>query len=170
MSVDDKGQRSQGSQVSGWIIDLLRVCSAQIKAPYVLNVGVIASSRTLSEWLSIVQNALGTGMTPGRLQSWKKTLHPFYTQFDSVEAEINEGGVFIRLAEFLQRHVQRRWYHHLYDEATSITLAPTSTTPDDDNLEYLRILLPSSITPPPIPTFQPFHAVCVHLLTFNDGN
>lgn len=159
VSVDAEGAMIQGSQVPGWIVDMLDVCQSQLAAVYPLNVGLVAEARSLADWMAIFRSSLGDSKNDRRLESWKSTIERFYDDFDRVSALVNEGGFFIRLLELLERHLQRRWYIDLYGRAVATETAEIPPAPKDNDSPYLRVVLPNTMPSLPVPTVQPFHAV-----------
>jgi protein O-GlcNAc transferase len=155
--VDGEGQVVDGVATEGWITRVLDVCAAQIPVPFGHNIGVIAASRTLEEWLAFVQSITGATFDTRALRRWKVTLSRFFRNQDSPRMRLNEPGFYIRLVELLERRVQRKWYLDLYGRVTSTTRHASAK--EDKKLDYLRPLLPAAVGPPPVPAVLPFHTV-----------
>lgn len=91
-------------------------------------------------------------------------LQRFFNPFDREEKKVNEGGVIIKLMEFVIRITQRRWYIDAYGQVEYVKQGAGAEVPVYERLsefelqKYKRPRIPAMGTPP-VPSVLPFHTV-----------
>lgn len=150
--------RNDASYLPGWMQKLVDVCEQQLRKAYALNIGIVRTARTPEQWLELVQFASAKRLDPEEQRKWRKTFTRLNGEFDRVRQNINEGGFFIRLVEWLQCRIQRRWYVETYGDSyrTDRLLLPPSR---HASTLFIRPTLPGSITLPAASAVLPFHTV-----------
>lgn len=148
----------QGSH--SWLSLLSELVQKQLDTAYRQNHGVVRSMGTLDDWLSWIEESTRTKMHEGQRYQWTSEILPY---FSDREAEgLNEGGLIIRIIEWLSRHLQWRWYIEQYGR---IDYASERVSPKQiDSHSYLRPHIPASLAMQTAPSILPFHAVRLSIL------
>jgi protein O-GlcNAc transferase len=146
----------------GWMTKLVESCERQLISAYSQNVGVLRATRTLDEWLKLVEVIIGSTLSAIERSQWTARFAPFYTEFSRPERRINEGGFAIRFIEWAQRRLQHRWYLETYGKirgSAHLIIPPSSAF--DVHPSFTRPTLPPFISTPTVPSVLPFHTVSV---------
>ncbi|CAE6411254.1 unnamed protein product [Rhizoctonia solani] len=145
----------------GFLDKLLEICDSQIISGYRASSGIIASDRTLEQWMETIESCLGP-LSPERKQRWEISLKRFYSPFDRAEKRVYEAGVVVRLVELLSRVLQRRWYVDMYGSGTYSTKEKAREL---DISKYYRPRLPAAMVAPLALSILPFHTFTLPLST-----
>ena len=139
---------------------LVETCELQLISLYSQNVGVLRATKTLDEWLLLVEVIIGTSLSTDERNQWTARFAPFYTEFSRPDRWVNEGGFVIRFIDWAQRRLQRRWYLEIYGRicGSMHKIAPPSCS-SDVHSSFIRPTLPPSMAAPPVPSVLPFHTV-----------
>ncbi|GAB1519259.1 hypothetical protein RhiTH_002325 [Rhizoctonia solani] len=140
------------SRPPGILDKILEICDSQIISAYYASSGIIASDRTLEQWMEIVEACLGPFSTQRR-QRWETCLGRFYKPFDRAEKRVYEAGAVVRLIEMLSRVLQRRWYMDSYGSGAYLK----GKTRELDRSKYRRPRLPAAMVAPLSLSILPFH-------------
>jgi protein O-GlcNAc transferase len=143
-------------RVPGFLDKLVEICDSQILSGYNTNSGIIASDRTLEEWMVTIEACAGP-LSESRRGRWGKFMGRFYQQFDRAEKCVYEAGSVIRLVEMLSRLLQRRWYVDMYGTASKRSKGKSREV---DVSRYSRPQLPAAMVAPLSLSVLPFHTVC----------
>ncbi|KAG8682147.1 hypothetical protein FRC09_016985, partial [Ceratobasidium sp. 395] len=149
------------SRIPGFLDKLTEICDSQIVSGYRTNSGVIASDRTLDEWMNTIEACTGP-LSKTRRERWEKCMGRFYRQFDRAEKCIYEAGSVVRLVEMLSRVLQRRWYVDMYGTAEKRSKGKSR---EMDVSEYYRPRLPAAMVAPLALSVLPFHTFTLPLST-----
>lgn len=164
IAIDDDGNifEDAGSEsISGWMPKVIEICDRQLAGVFSQNVGVLQMTRTLDEWLALVEFIVGRTLLAQERSRWTARLAPFYTDFHRSDRCINEGGYAVRFVEWAQRRLQRRWYLETYGRVSHSDHFLERPVPSvDTKLPYQRPALYPLMVPPPTPSVLPFHTVC----------
>ncbi|KEP54922.1 glycosyltransferase family 41 protein [Rhizoctonia solani 123E] len=145
----------------GFFDKLLEICDAQIVSGYYASSGIIASDRTLEQWMETIEACLGP-LSKERRQRWETCLQKFYTPFNRADKGVYEAGAVVRLVEMLSRFLQRRWYVDMYGSgAYSIK----GKARELDVSKYFRPKLPAAMVAPLALSILPFHTFTLPLST-----
>lgn len=121
------------------------------------------SHSTLKQWLGTLETAYGRPLCRSQKKKWTKMLQRFFTPFDRLEKKVNEGGMIIRLVEFIIRVTQRRWYIEVYGQrghtGNDPVAIPIFLRMHEFELQKYKRLKISAMGPPPVPSILPFHTV-----------
>ncbi|ELU41436.1 UDP-N-acetylglucosaminyltransferase [Rhizoctonia solani AG-1 IA] len=148
------------SRPPGILDKILEICDSQIISAYYASSGIIASDRTLEQWMEIVEACLGPFSTQRR-QRWETCLGRFYKPFDRAEKRVYEAGAVVRLIEMLSRVLQRRWYMDSYGSGAYLK----GKTRELDRSKYRRPRLPAAMVAPLSLSILPFHTFTLPLST-----
>ncbi|KAF8708355.1 Glycosyl transferase family 41, partial [Rhizoctonia solani] len=148
------------SRPPGILDKILEICDSQIISAYYASSGIIASDRTLEQWMEIVEACLGPFSTERR-QRWETCLGRFYKPFDRAEKRVYEAGAVVRLIEMLSRVLQRRWYMDSYGSGAYLK----GKTRELDRSKYRRPRLPAAMVAPLSLSILPFHTFTLPLST-----
>ncbi|KAH7345131.1 glycosyl transferase family 41-domain-containing protein [Rhizoctonia solani] len=160
-SIIMRDQNQPNSRSPGFLDKLLEICDSQIISGYYASSGIIASDRTLEQWIETIEACLGPLITERR-QRWEKCLKRYYTPFDRAEKRVYEAGAVVRLVEMLSRVLQRRWYMDMYGSgAYSIK----GKARELDISKYYRPRLPVTMVAPLALSILPFHTFTLPLST-----
>lgn len=165
LAIDEDGNICQNAAsgdkgVPGWMTKLIETCEGQITSVYSQNVGVVRATRSLDEWLELVETVTGSSLSTDERNRWTAHFAPFYTEFRSPERRINEGGFVIRFVDWAQRRLQRRWYLELYGRTRGLNhLVVPLSPPLDAHPSFIRPTLPPTMGAPLVPSVLPFHTV-----------
>ncbi|KII94343.1 glycosyltransferase family 41 protein [Plicaturopsis crispa FD-325 SS-3] len=158
IAIDNNGTRvPNNGGVDGWMSQLAKTCDRQLRLAYSENVGIIRAANALDGWIHAIESALGQPLSSKARHRWRTTLEAFYTDFDRVQSRVNEGGFIVRLVEWLQRRMQRRWYVDAFGKGceTERPLDLPSHGPYTMT-SYPRPAMPHSISLS-VPSVLPFH-------------
>lgn len=144
------------SRAPGFLDKLIEICDSQIINGYHSSTGIIASDRSLEQWMETIEACLGR-LSQTRRTRWEVFLGRFYAPFDRAENRVYEAGSVVRLIEMLSRVLQRRWYVDMYGSAT---YSPKGKSRELDISKYYRPKLPTAMVAPLAPSILPFHTVC----------
>ncbi|KAG8762303.1 hypothetical protein FRC11_009945 [Ceratobasidium sp. 423] len=154
-------ENQANSRSPGFLDKLLEVCDSQIISGYRASSGIIASDRTLEQWMETIESCLGPLGTE-RKQRWEISLKRFYSPFDRAEKHVYEAGAVVRLVELLSRVLQRRWYVDMYGSRTYSIKGKARKL---DVSKYYRPRLPAAMVTPLALSILPFHTFTLPLST-----
>lgn len=136
---------------AGWMRDVTNIVARQLDAGTAYGRGAFHAQGSIEQWVDKIMRCLGD-RRPETRDRWMEKLLPFYDPSKHTPT-MNEGGFMLRIIERLMRRTQHRWYHDLYTR--ECTNENESGTVNND--AYGRILLPTCLPIPSIPTVLPFH-------------
>lgn len=158
--VDSEGKLCDlGEEIlTGYMPKLIDTCDAQLSIAYSRNIGVISTAKSIDDWLRMVENAIGSPLSPEDRNRWHTRFAFFYDNTRRAGRTLNEGGYTIRFLEWVQRRLQRRWYIDTYGMAvsTSDSIQPPSL---ENAGSYQRPILLPNMSAPITPSVLPFHTV-----------
>ncbi|KAI0322338.1 glycosyl transferase family 41-domain-containing protein [Amylostereum chailletii] len=140
----------------GWMHEIVGITEAQMKANYTFNIDLVQYIGTIEDWLGWVEKARGFRPTGQDLARWTRCFQRFYSPFDRLEKNVNEGGFVVRFAEWVTRRLQNKWYKQSYGRIHR-SETPSTPLPADNLAEYARLLLPPSLDMSTVPSVLPFH-------------
>ncbi|GJJ09471.1 hypothetical protein Clacol_003694 [Clathrus columnatus] len=162
VQLDEQGQLSESPQ-GGWINKVINICDQQLLAGYSYGAGAMKSHSTLKQWLGTLETAYGQPFRRSQRKRWTKVLQKFFTSFDRFEQKVNEGGMIIKLVEFIIRITQRRWYIDAYGQhpytGNSLAVVPIHRRLNEFELQKYKRPKICALGPPPVPSVLPFHTV-----------
>lgn len=162
LQLDGQAQFSDSFQ-EGWIDKVIKICEQQLLAGYSYGVGVMQSQSTLKQWIGSLETAFGRPLCRPQKKRWTRMLQRFFTPFDRLENKVNEGGVVIRLIEFIIRITQRRWYIDAYGQraytGNDPAAIPVHLRVSESELQKYKRPKISAMGLPPVPSILPFHTV-----------
>ncbi|KAB5594284.1 Glycosyltransferase family 41 protein [Ceratobasidium theobromae] len=151
------------SRAPGFLDKLIEICDSQIINGYYASSGIIASDRTLEQWMETIEACLGS-LSPARRGRWEKYLKRYYGAFDRAEKQVYEAGSVVRLVEMLSRILQRRWYMDMYKSGPHSSKGKSREV-DVTNCKYYRPRLPAAMVAPLALSILPFHTFTLPLST-----
>ncbi|EIN13738.1 hypothetical protein PUNSTDRAFT_140213 [Punctularia strigosozonata HHB-11173 SS5] len=156
--IDQTGNviRDEAGSHPGWLTDMIDVCRKQLLSSYSHNIGIVVSTMSLEGWLDLAQQARGTPFKDELRRRWRENFSRFYSGSTQGNGYINEAGFVIRLIEWLQRRLQRKWYLQAYGKALLVE-RPVRPMTKRQGSSFTRPAFPASIGPPPVPSILPFH-------------
>lgn len=154
-------QQDEKLDMPGLMTKLVDNCESQLASVYSQNIGVIRFTQTLDGWLELIEDVIGHPLSVSDRERWTNRFAPFYTDFDRQKYQVNEGGFAIRLADWMTRRIQRKWYLELYGKAIqSDNMLPPPSLENTEHSYRRPALPPANMGAPPTPSILPFHTVC----------
>ncbi|KAJ1311577.1 hypothetical protein OPQ81_010060 [Rhizoctonia solani] len=130
------------SRSPGFLDKLLAICDSQIISGYRASAGIIASDRTVEQWMETIEACLGP-LSTERKQRWENCMKRYYGTFDRVE-----------------KVLQRRWYADMYGSGT---YSIKGKARELDVSKYYRPRLPAAMVAPLALSILPFHTFTLPL-------
>ena len=142
----------------GLMHKMIDMCERQLDLGYTENVHAMSATRGLGEWLRAVEVAFGRPLREHERSLWSTMINQFYKPLDRTARHVNEGGFVVRLLDWLQPRLQRRWYIKLYGRllGSDQELTVDANAYQDD---FIRPSLPRTMSPPVVPSLLPFNTV-----------
>ena len=141
LTVCDWGEVYPEGGQPGLMDKVMAIVRHQLRQSHGYGRGAFKMQGPIEYWLDGISKALG-GLSSEEQERWRRRLEPFYTG----KHKTNEGGFMLRMIEYLMRRTQYRWYSDKYKRGVHL--------PDES---YGRLLVPSCLPIPAIPTVLPFH-------------
>lgn len=160
-SIVARSEDAIDSRAPGFLDKLTEICDSQIISGYRASAGIIASDRSLEQWMETIEACLGP-LSQTRRTRWETFLKRFYAPFDRTESRVYEAGSVVRLVEMLSRVLQRRWYVDMYG---SSAYSPKGKSREPDISKYYRPKLPAAMVAPLALSILPFHTFTLPLST-----
>ncbi|EKM61041.1 glycosyltransferase family 41 protein [Phanerochaete carnosa HHB-10118-sp] len=159
--VDDQGHLLAPTSAAhvprpGLMHKIVDMCERQLRLAYDENVHAMSTMWGLGEWLRAVEAAFGRALREHERATWVTRINQFYKPLDRMERHVNEGGFLIRVLNWLQPRLQRQWYVRLYGKALRADQEGT-LDPLAHKDEFVRPLLPRTMSPPVVPSLLPFN-------------
>ncbi|KAI0048062.1 glycosyltransferase family 41 protein [Auriscalpium vulgare] len=168
MGVDNDGHRIfPGSPapetVAGWLPQVLELTDSQIALDYGRNIHLMRQSGNIAFWMGWVQRIQHTPFGAHKRGSWERTFQMLEDEtFDRTARRVDEGGVLIRLIEWLRPRLQRKWYVDAYGKVARADQRMELITSTGGN-KYDWPPLPPLFDIPLVPCIMPFNAFCLPL-------
>ena len=142
----------------GWMDDVIAIVQRQLAEGALYGRGAFRAQGSLEQWVDRIMQATGDYRDSTR-KRWAEKLAPFYdtSSPDNPVKEMNEGGFMLRLIDRLLRRTQHRWYLDQYKHESNEGGDAQKQAISDPSSKYGRVMVPSCLPIPAIPTVLPFH-------------
>ena len=152
-SASETENLSQASS-PGFFARMVHISTEQLQVAYGENPGLTVN---MSAWLHVIMGTYGRQLTTHEQQSWVELLRVLNTEPQGNHNHVNKAGLLLRLLDWLQPRLQRRWYIAAYGKTHSVNIQKSQKTPFEE--AAYRIAPPKTMTPPSIPAILPFNTV-----------